>query len=69
MPPLGLGDEEFSMITQLARPLPFGSRGAFIRQLVAEISVAGAHNSASIRAVGQKLQLRFLGVSVVGADD
>ena len=66
---LGLSDEEFHMVTELARPLPFGSRGAFIRQLVAEISVAGVHNPASIRAVGQKLQLRFLGVSVVGAED
>jgi hypothetical protein len=67
--PLALSDEEFHQITALTQPLPFARRGDFIRELMAEIVAAGAHNPASIRAVGQKLQIRYLGVSVVAAED
>ena len=67
---LGLSDEEFRLITALTQPLPHARRSDFLHQLVAELSAAGGPRSpGAVRAIGQKLQLRFLGVSVVGPDD
>ena len=67
--PLGLSPEEFRQITELTQPLPFARRGDFIRELMAEIVAAGVRNPATVRAIGQRLQIRFLGVAVVGDDD
>ena len=68
--PLGLSDEEFHLVTELARPLPFASRGDFLRALVAELTAAGAHNPGVVRKIGQRLQARFLGAApIIAAED
>jgi hypothetical protein len=67
--PLALSDEEFHQITALTQPLPFARRGDFIRELMAEIVAAGARGPATVRAIGQRLQIRHLGVQAVGPDD
>jgi hypothetical protein len=67
--PLGLSDEEFHLITALTQPLPFARRGDFIRELMAEIVAAGVRSPGLIRTVSQRLQIRHLGVPVVGPED
>ncbi len=53
----------------LTQPLPFSRRGEFIRELMAEIVAAGVRSPATVQAIGQRLQVRFLGLTVVGPDD
>lgn len=68
--PLGLSDEEFSLITELTRPLPYTVRSNFLHALLAELTAAGAHNPGIVRKIGQRLQARFLGaVPMIGAED
>ena len=70
MPPLGLSDEELSTINSLVQPLPYTARNDFLHQLIAELSTAGGPRSPGlVRTVGQRLQIRYLGVSAVGPDD
>ena len=66
---MALSDEEFHQITALTQPLPFARRGDFIRELMTEIVAAGVRSPATVRTIGQRLQIRFLGVSVVAAED
>ena len=49
--------------------MPFAARDKFLHALVAELAVAGARGPGAVKQIGQKLQLRFLGVPVVGPDD
>jgi hypothetical protein len=68
--PIGLSDEEFSLVTALAHPIPYASRGAFLRALVAELQAAGAHNPALVRKLGHRLQARYLGAApLLGIED
>ena len=67
--PLALSPEEFSAITGLVQPVPYARRADFIRELMTEIVAAGVRSPATVRAIGQRLQIRFLGVSVVAAED
>lgn len=63
---LGLSDEEFHMVTELTRPLPFAVRSDFLHQLVAELATAGGPRSpGTLRKVGQRLQARFLGAAPI----
>jgi hypothetical protein len=66
---LGLSDDEFRQITALTPPLPFARRGDFIRELMAEIVAAGVRSPATVRAIGQRLQIRHLGIQAVSPDD
>ena len=67
--PLGLTPEEFTQLTSLVQPVPFAARDKFLHALVAELAVAGTRSPGAVMAIGQKLQLQFLGVSVVAAED
>ena len=68
--PLALSPEEFSAITSMVAPLPYARRSDFLHQLVAELqTVSGPRSPATVKAIGQRLQIRFLGVAVVGDED
>ena len=42
------------IVTGLVQPLPFVSRGDFLRALLAELTAAGTHNPGVVRKVGQR---------------
>ena len=62
MPPLGLSDEEFHLVTELTQPLPYARRGDFLRALLAELTAAGEHNPGVVRKIGPRLQAPIIGI-------
>jgi hypothetical protein len=66
---LGLSDEEFHMVTELARAAAFARRPDFLRALLPELTAADAHNPGVVRIIGQRLQARFLAAAPIIATE